>query len=538
MAASSIEPAAGGDARPSPAPLAAWRGEWAALPLLLVLFPLAVGLARAPLPVAMVAAAFLFLAWHLRCLRAFVGIYAVAFLLNLPVLSVCGLPGDQDFYLGPQARLLAAGGDLAFDGFLRQAHLALPAGYTGWNAALYRLTGSLDFGHAQVFALLAAAWLTVRRELGRWQTFALLCAPLTFVSVFNGMPDGCVYLLLVLALFAWRAGAFWLCLAALAVGATFKTTAWVPGAALGAALLWRFPRRWWQMGLAALAVGVIVFPTLRLIATGGLAEISADFLGADAAARALGWPGRTVYFYLGHWLVPGDYGFNVHIGGVDGAGMDGLGAMARVLVWPALAIPLIWRRRFAGWWGTWALAALATLAMPTLYVGYGRYVPLAYVALMLPFVVRFPRLCVVPALAMAAIPAAWCAWRVLLAMEFAQVVAAGGPVQSDWYNVRATFRACDVPLVAEPQPRMSSSTIYTYRAADFPPFPHDDVPRGRLVPGARKAVRVRDYGLRDFVPWALTHTHRYLWNVARIRWHWLTAFPRGGHDGLPPPARQ
>lgn len=520
-----------------PAPFAERRGEWDALPLLVVLFPLAVGLARTPLPVAMVAAAFLFVAWHFRCLRAFALVYAAAFLLNLPVLSVCGLPGDQDFYLGPQVRLLAAGGGLEFDGFLRRAHLALPAGYAGWNAALYRLTGSLDFGHAQVFALVAAAWLTLRRTLGRWQTFALVCAPLTWVSVFNGMADGCVYLLLLLALFALRAGRFWLPLAAIAVAATFKTSAWVPCALLGAVLVWRFPRRWPKVALAALAVGVLVFPTLRLVVEGGLREISADFLGAGGEARALGWFGKTVYFYLGHWLVPGTFDFNVHVGGVDGAGMDGLGKVARLLIWPSLAILIVWRRRFAGWWGALALAWGSVLLTPTLYVGYGRYVPLAYVALMLPFVVRFPRASAVAAAAMAFVPAAWCAWRVLLSMEFAQVAAGGGPVESAWYNVRAGFRSCGVPVVEGAQPIRAAAAFYTYRAADFPAFPSDDVPRGRLVPAGRKAMSARAYALRRFLPWALSHLPDYLANVARIRWRWLVS-PRGGHDGLPPPARQ
>lgn len=512
-------------------------GRWVALPLLLVLFPLAVGLARTPLPVGMVALAFCFLAWHFRCLRGFLCVYAAAFLLNLPVLSVCGLPGDQDFYLGPQARLLAAGGGLEFDGFLRRAHLALPAGYTGWCAALYRLTGSLDFGHAQVFALVAAAWLTLRRTLGRWQAFALVCAPLTWVSVFNGMPDGCVYLLLLLALFALRAGSFWLPLAAIAAAATFKTSAWVPCALLGAMLAWRFPRRWWQLGLAALAVALIVFPTLRLVATGGLREISADFLGAEGEARALGWFGKTVYFYLGHWLVPGTFDFNVHVGGVDGAGMDGLGKVARLLIWPSLAILVAWRRRFAGWWGALALAWASVLLTPTLYVGYGRYVPLAYVALMLPFVVRFPRVSAVAALAMSVVPAAWCAWRVLLSMEFAQVAAAGGPVASGWYNVRAGFRSCGVPVVEDAQPIRAAAALYTYRAADFPAFPSDDVPRDRLIPAGQKARSAGDYALRRFLPWALSHLPDYLANVARIRWHWLVS-PRGEHDGVPPPARQ
>ena len=96
------------------------------LPLLIVLFPLAIALARTPLVIGMVFVAFCFLAWQFRCLKSLLAIYAVAILLNLPVLSVCGSPGDQDFYLGPQARLLAAGGELAFDGFLRPTHLALP----------------------------------------------------------------------------------------------------------------------------------------------------------------------------------------------------------------------------------------------------------------------------------------------------------------------------------------------------------------------------------------------------------------------------
>ncbi len=501
------------------------------LPLLLVTFPLAVALARTPWPMGMVAVAYLLLAHRFRSLVPFLLTYAAAITLNLPVLSAFAYHGDVDFYLGPQARQLAASVPLAMDGMVREVHLLLPTGYSGWCAALYRLTGSLDFGHAQIFALTVAAWQTVRPSLSRWQAFALICAPLTWVSVFNAMPDGCVYLLLLVALFALRDRRFWLTLASLAVAATYKTSAWLPCALLGGALLWRFPRRWPHFVWVGLGVAALVFPTLRMMASGGLDTISEDFLGAAPAAKEVGRLGRLAYFYLGHWMLPGDYDFNVHIGGVDGAGMDGLGRLARILIWPSLAGLLLWRQKLSGWWGCLALAWASVLLMPTLYIGYGRYVPLAYVALMLPLVVRWPKISAIAAVAMSVVPALWCAWRILLSMECAQVVATGGPVQSDWYNVRAGFRSCGVALTEAPQPVLSSSNAYSYARADFPPIPAD-TPRGRLVPAGQKAMRLREYAVREALPWLLTHTHTVLAETMRIRWHWLTS-PRGESDGLP-----
>ena len=63
------------------------------LPLLIVLFPLPIALARTPLVTGMVFAAFCFLAWQFLCLKGLLAISAVAILLNLSVFSVRGLPG-------------------------------------------------------------------------------------------------------------------------------------------------------------------------------------------------------------------------------------------------------------------------------------------------------------------------------------------------------------------------------------------------------------------------------------------------------------
>lgn len=510
------------EAPPSPLPL----------PLLLVTFPAAVAVAQTPWLVGMVAVATLFLAYHFHCLKAFLAIYGIAFLFNLPVLSAFAYHSDVDFYLGPMARQIAAGCPLSFDGEVRATHLLLPSGYAGWCAALYRLTGSLDLGHAQLFVLAVAAWQVLRQELNRWQTFALVCSPLTVSGVYNAMPDGCVYLLLLIALFGVRQGRFWLPLAAMAVAATYKTTAWFPCVLLGGLLFARFPRKWPQLLLAAATVAVLVAPTLWMIAHGGLNTILEDFLGADEAAQSMGHLGRLAYFYLGHWLVPGDYGFNVHIGGVDGAGMDGLGKLARLLIWLSLALLPLSRKRFASWWLPLAVAWGSVILMPTLYLGYGRYVPLAYIALMLPFVVRCPKVAAALACAMAVVPALWCAWRIMLSLELAQVVAGGGAVQSEWYNARAGLRSCGCTLVDAPQAVMSSSNVYTYAHADFPAIPAD-TPRGRLVPAGQKAMRLRSYAFTYALPWLATHTHSALWETFKIRWHWLTTFPRGAHDGLP-----
>ncbi len=507
----------------------------AALPLLLVALPLAVAVARTPALVGMVCAAALLLAFRAGCLRAFAAIVAGGFLLNLLVPSGFAIYSDADNYLIPNIRLLAAGGALAMDGAVSAAHFTLPQGFVGWGAALYRLTGWVDAGNCLVFLLLPAAWLTLRRTLTRAQTALLAVGPLTFVSLFCALPDGCVYLLLLTALFAHRAGDFRLSVVALVVACTFKTTAWLPAAFVGLLLLRDWPRRWGWLALAAAVTGAIVFPTLRALAGGSLSAISADFLGMDAAAREMGYWPRLAYAYLGHWLVPGDPRFNVATGGIDGGGVDGLGPVFRLAVWASLAVLALYRRRLAGWGGTLLAAWGSVLAMPTLYIGYARYAPLLYVAVMLPLVLTVRRTAVLVAVLVCAMPAAWVGWRLMLASENLTAQRHAETVRSDVYNVRCAFRG---RLVAEPQPTLAGNLSYTYRGTDFPPMPRTLAVDNRLTPASDKARGMAAYALGTWLPWACRHLPTLAADWAAYRFDTFMTFPRGTYDGLPPPARQ
>lgn len=532
------------DVQPAPAPtcppLAALRGDWAALPLLLALFPVAVGLARTPATVGLVAAAFLFLAWHLRCLRGFAWALGAALGLSLLVFAGAALHYDVDNYLAPQVRLLVLPPGLAPDGAYSPTHCLLPQGMAAYGAALYRLFGSVDLGQSAFFLFAVAAWRTLREAgLTRLQAALLIVAPPAMPGLFNLMSDGCAYLLLLTALFALRKeGCFWLPLVAAAVACTFKTTAWLPTVLVAAVLLWHFPRRWWKVGLVGAAALLLVWPTLNLIFSGGLAWISDDFARlANDDARQMGHLARLLYVYVGHWTTALEPHLGTHDMGVDGLSSDAFGPIFRATLWASVAILAVWRRRFAGWWGTLALAWCSILLVPTTYVGYARYVPLLYVAGMLPLILRFPRVALLPAAALLAVPAAMLGWRFALSAEAVAVANHATAVHTTHWNLRATFRE---RLTEAPQPLWSGCLLYTYAMPEghFPPMPRRPYEGIRATPIAAKAGEVRDYALRDFLPWLLTHPHAYLLDIARFRWHAFATFPRGGHDGLPTPARQ
>ena len=173
-----------------------------ALPFLLITFPFAIAFAGTPLVSGMVFAAFFFLAYQLNCIKPFGMILGASFLINCLFFSGAVIHFDTDAYIAPQIRLLASPFQITPDGFYSATHLALPRGFSAWCAALYRLTGSIDCGAMLVWMLIPAAWIVLRRALTRWQTLVLLLSPALFPSLFNLMSDGCVYLLLLIALVA------------------------------------------------------------------------------------------------------------------------------------------------------------------------------------------------------------------------------------------------------------------------------------------------------------------------------------------------
>lgn len=509
------------------------------LPLLLVLFPLAVALARTPLVVGMVFAAFCFLSWQFRCHKAFLLTLGIAFALSLLLFTGATIHYDVDNYLGPQIRLFSLPFGVQPDGFYSEPHCRLPQGLAWYGAALFRLTGSIDLGQSAFFLFFVAAWRTLRVDLTRLQAALLLIAPSALPSVFNLMPDGCVYLLLILALFALRRGDFWLPLAAAALASILKVSAWVPTALIALLLLWRFPRRFWQIGLVALATLLLVFPTLHLLYTGGLNTISSDFSSvANDDARTMGWFARILYVHVGHWTTSLHPHLGPHLLGVDGLSSDALGPIFRLVTWASLAILVFCRKRLAGWWSTLALAWLSVLIIPTVYVGYARYVPLLWVAGMLPLVLRFPKVAILPTIALLGIPLAMLGWRLALSTEAVMVANHATAVQSNYWNVRETFR--HIPLTQEQQPLWSGSLLYSYSMPEgiFPPMPRRPYEGLRKTPMTVKAAGVREYALREWLPWMLTHPHTYLLEIARFRWRNFVTLLRGSHDGLPPPARQ
>ncbi len=510
---------------PRPAPL---------LALLLIAFPGAVALAGTPYAVGAVTCAFLFLAYKYAVWKGFLWTLAVAFVLNLFVVSGFGIYSDVDYYLGPNIRLLAGGGALSPDGFFLEPHQYLPQGFVAWSAALYRLTGWVDAGNMLIFLLLPAAWTVLRLHLDRLRTFLLIAAPLTFTSVYCSTPDGCVYLLLLTALISLRArNTFWLPLLSIALACTFKTTAWIPAAFIGLVLLRNHPRQWLKLAGAAVVVALLVLPTLLAINRGALNAISLDFLTMNDAAREMGYFARLAYAYVGHWTTSTAPAFGVPIGGFAGGGIDGLGPAFRVVLGLSFLTLLLWRKHFKGWGEILLLAWGSVLVMPTLYIGYSRYVPLLYVAGMLPLIVRFPRLSVVPAVLLCAMPFGWMCWRIMLSTENVTVFHHAEAVHSELYNLRCAYRPL---LVDAPQATLSGSLAYTYAPIEtFPAMPRSVEVDNRLTPGADKARAMAHYALSDWLPWMVTHLHCYLYDTAEYRFRTLMTFPRGTDDGLPSP---
>lgn len=496
------------------------------LSTLLALFPAAVALAASPLLVGMVTVGFALVAFRFGCLRSWALTVAAALAFALLSFAPSGLY-DVESYLAPQT-LLHAGVPLS--GYYSPLHCALPDLLSRFGAALYRLTGSTDLATATLWLWLAAAWHTLRATCSRLQTALLLFSPLTLLGVGNLMPDGALYCLLLLALFCvadTRApltpARAHLALAALALAAMTKTTAWIPGALLGVLLLYRAPRLWWKAALAAAGVALFCLPTLRLVAAGQLREISFDFLAANADAQAMGYFARVLYVYFGHWTTSLAPHFGVHTLGPDGVSADALGPFLRLTLWGGALLALCYRRHLRGWGGLWALSLLSLLCVPRLYVGYARYVPLLYPAAIVPWVMLRPRWAVVPCVLLAAVPVAFIGWRGLLATEAITVATHATAVCAPYATSRALFAE---RLTATEQPTRSANLFYTYtldRPDAFPPAArafHDHL---STTPAAVKASEVAPYAFRRWLPWALRSAPRLLRDLLRLR---LRAFCR------------
>ena len=500
-----------------------------ALPLLLITFPFAIALAAHPTACAIVFAAFCCLAYQLKCLKAFTVILFISLLVNACVFSGVAVYGDVDAYIAPQIRLLAASVKIEPDGAFSTTHLALPCGFTAWCAALYRITGSIDCGAMLIWMLLPAAWLVLRSELSRLQTVSLILSPAMFPSLFNLMSDGCVYLLLLIALVALKERTlFWVPLLSAAGAALCKTSAWIPCLFVGMLLLRYHPKNWWKLALVAVVIFLCSIPTLKMVWAGGVSEISADFECADETAKAMGYWARLAYVYIGHWTMHGEPQFGAHLGGVDGGGVDGLGPLFRVAVVASLISLVLFRKRFRTWAFPLLLAWGSILVMPTLYIGYARYVPWLYPAVMLPLTLLLPRISMVWSSLLCVLPALWMGWRIAISTELVRVASHATAVQSDVYNVRCLFRN---RLTDAPQPVLSGSLVYSYQMSEeyFPPIRRTLFHNLKSTSSFAKAADVRKTMLTEWFPWFVCHFQDYLIDLAQLRSHWFIT-PRGVND--------
>jgi hypothetical protein len=329
-------------------------------------------------------------------------------------------------------------------------------------------------------------------------------------------------------------------LAAILLASTLKVTAWVPACFIAGVLLYQAPSLWRRIllvGLIAIAYNLGFFIHHFL----GTPLPTGDFAAMEGSARTLGWFARFAYAYLGHWLLPGDYTFNVPVGGFDGGGIDGLGPVFRALTWLSLALLIAFYKRLKPWRPILFICWGSSLCVSTLYMGYARYVPLIYLAVMLPLICLAPRLATIPALLVCLMPMAWIGWRLVLITERLTVFdpTHTASLSSETYNIRCHAREMGVPLASNDLRSQgafipSGSLMYAYAPNEaitpFPAIPRTYDRDQRLLPVTQKIDSVAAYLLTDWLPWSLCNLHRL--GVASLRYRVRAAltFPRGSYD--------
>lgn len=520
---------------PSPNPEAAPGADEASrvpFALLLILFPLALGLAGQPAVSGLLLVAFGCVAFRFGCLKPFLATLGAALLLSLCCPCILSLY-DVESYLAPQVRLLAG---TPPDGEYSALHCLLPRGLALYGAALARLTGSFDLGASAFWIWAVAAWVSLRPFLSRLQCLLFLLSPTALISCASLMPDGCVYFLLLIALFSAAAPTahpraplerFWLPLAALSVACTCKVSAWIPALLIGGLLLLRFPRRWWQLLLLALLLAAFNFSTLRLILSGNLAHLSSDFLSAAPEARTMGYFARLAYVYLGHWTAPAAPASNVPVLSADGASADALGPLFRLILWSGLLLGLCLRRRLRGWGPLYTLAVLSLLPLPTHYIGYARYTPLLSLVGLLPWILLLPRLACLPAFGLLPLPLAYLGWRLFLSTEAIAVFTHATAIHSPTFNTRATF--CE-RLAPTPQATPAGNLLYTYTFPEptcFPSLARASTPGLRTQTFSQKGLPAARHLFCQWLPWILRHAPAHLVNTLRFRFHAFRTRLRG-----------
>lgn len=514
------------------------------LSLLLILFPFALALALTPLLVGMAFLAMGLIAYKTACLRAFLTTLGIAFALIFFFPTPAAIYCDADHFHLPAIRIIAGAGDVQplHESGIWWTHFraALPDGFHRCGAALYHITGWVDAVNILVFILFVPAWITWRQHVGRYATLLILLGPVVFASCFNPLPDGATYLLLVTALGAILGRQLNLALAAMLVASTFKVTAWIPSLFMAGVLLYQYPRYWRRI----LAIGIIaIVYNLGFFIQhfSGEALPSSDFAAMKGPARALSWGARFVYAYLGHWLIPGNFNFNVPVGGFDGGGIDGLGPIFRCLTWISIGITLLLHKRLKPYFLILFICWGSSLCIPTLYMGYARYVPCIYLAVMLPFILLIPRLSFIPAILVCFLPLAWIGWRIILISERLFVLDPSHTecITSDVYNLQCVAREMSMPLktFSDETLQPSGSLMYAYRHhRDIMPFPA--IPRTyqydqRLRPAHQKIADVAQYIGAVWLPWSLCNLHKLGMAAIHYRFKSSFTFPRGKYDTQP-----
>lgn len=444
------------------------------------------------------------IAYKTQCLKPFLKVLGVAFLILFLFPTPVGINYETDYFHFPAIRVIAGDGAVnpLGDGDLSWSHFKanLPDAFHRYGAALYNLTGWVDSVNSLLFIFLVPAWLTWRQFLGRWATLILICSPLVFMTCLTPTPEGATYLLLLTALGALQAKQPYLVLASILVASSLSLFAWGPSLLIVGYLLYQYPHLWKRITLVVL-IGCLY----------NLGFFIHLFTNTSLPANTLC-----------------DCKFM-------GDGIHDFGVLFRLFIWLSLILTMIYRQHLKTWQPILLICWGSLLCIPMSYMGDMNATPFIYPVAILPFILLKPRLSALIAVPICFVPIICVGWHLILITEFLTVFNTDHTemIASDMYNIRCVAREVNLTLASNDESFTPSGLkMYTYKPHKgidaFPAFPHNNEPHSPSTTPHFTAII--DYGVTTWTPWCLSHLHELVFASIKYRVRSALSFPRGIHD--------
>jgi hypothetical protein len=509
------------------------------LSLLLILLPFAIAITLTPGLVAMAFFSACIIAYKTQCLKPFLMVLSVAFLILFLFPTPVGINYETDYFHFPAIRVIAGDGAVnpLGDGDLSWSHFkaSLPDAFHRYGAALYNLTGWVDSVNSLLFIFLVPAWLTWRQFLGRWATLILICSPLVFTTCLTPTPEGATYLLLLTALGALQAKQPYLVLASILVASSLSLFAWGPSLLIVGYLLYQYPHLWKRITLVVLIGCLYNLGFFIHLFTDASLPTSTFTTVIDGDIQTVHWLGRLIHTYFVPYFIPETYANTLCYCKFMGDGMHNFGVLFRLFIWLSLILTMIYRQHLKTWLPILLICWGSLLCIPMSYMGDMNATPFIYPVAILPFILLKPRLSALIAVPICFVPIICVGWRLILITEFLTVFDTDHTemIASDMYNVRCVAREMDLTLTSNDESFTPSGLkMYTYKPHKdidaFPAFPHNNE---RHPPSTTPHfTTIIDYGVTAWTPWCLSHLHELVFASIKYRVRSALSFPRGIHD--------